>query len=147
VLSAVLLAPPATRAQDDAEALKTLHAKVMRAHLESNVELILEDDAVDYVVASRGEITRPTPDDRRERLGPYLRSIRFEQYEDLVPPIPSVSEDGTLGWVVVQIRARGVRRTESGSEEPIEYVSAWIEMYRKLDGRWRRVGNVSNFKE
>jgi hypothetical protein len=146
-LVAGVLVPASARAGSDAEVLKGLHAKVMRAHLESNVELILEDDATDYVVASRGEVTRPTPEDRRKRLGPYLRSIAFQEYRDLVEPVVSVSADGSLGWVVVQIQARGVRTGESGAKEPVEYVSAWIEMYRKEAGRWRRAGNVSNFKE
>jgi len=146
-VAAVFLVSGPALAETDVEALKRLHAKVMRAHLESNVELILEDDATEYVVASRGEIARPTPDDRRKRLGPYLRSIAFQEYRDLIEPVVSVSADGSLGWVVVQIQARGVRTTESGAKEPTAYVSAWIELYRKLDGRWHRVGNVSNFKE
>jgi len=29
---------------------------------------------------------------------------------------------------------------------PVEFVSAWIELYRKVDGRWMRTGNVSNFR-
>lgn len=29
---------------------------------------------------------------------------------------------------------------------PIQFVSAWIELYKKRDGRWLRTGNVSNFK-
>lgn len=144
---AVVVLGSSALAESDVEALRALHAKVMRAHVESNVELILEDDATEYVVAGRGEISRPTLQDRRNRLGPYLRSIAFQEYRDLVEPIVSVSADGTLGWVVVQIQARGVRTTESGAKEPAEYVSAWIELYQKQGGRWRRVGNVSNFKD
>jgi hypothetical protein len=58
-------------------------------------------------------------------------------------PIVSVSADGTLGWVVVQVRARGV---QGDAKEPLAFVSAWIELYEKRKGRWVRVGNVSNFK-
>jgi hypothetical protein len=58
----------------------------------------------------------------------------------------TVSRDGTLGWVVVQVEARGVQRTADGTREPIAFVSAWIEMYEKRGGRWFRVGNVSNFR-
>lgn len=144
---AAFLPPPAALAESDADVLKGLHAKVMQAHRESNVELILENDAQEYVVASRGEISRPTPADRRARLGPYLRRTVFQEYRDLVEPIVSVSSDGTLGWVVVQIQARGIQTSDAGAKEPIEFVSAWIELYRKRDGVWYRVGNVSNFKE
>jgi hypothetical protein len=35
--------------------------------------------------------------------------------------------------------------TAEGSQ-PLEFISAWIELYEKRDGRWWRIGNVSNFK-
>jgi hypothetical protein len=57
----------------------------------------------------------------------------------------TVSRDGTLGWVVVQVEAKGVQQTAGGTE-PIGFVCAWIELYEKRDGRWYRVGNVSNFR-
>jgi hypothetical protein len=132
-------------AAPDAKQLLALHEKVMRAHRESNVNLLLEDGAPASVVANRGEISRPSLEETRQRLGPYLSSTRFQEYRDLVPPIVTVSKDGTLGWVVVQIQARGVQ-TNDGRDEPLEFVSAWVELYQKRDGRWWRVGNVSNFK-
>ncbi len=118
----------------------------MRAHRESDVELLLEDEGADYVVANRGEITRPTLQQRRERLGPYLRATRFSEYRDLVEPVVGVSDDATSGWVVVQVFARGRQASAGGEELPIEFTSAWIELYEKRGGKWLRTGNVSNFK-
>ena len=83
---------------------------------------------------------------RRERLGPYLQQTRFSKYADKVPPIVKVSSDGSLGWVIVQVEARGEQTTSTGAVESLEFVSAWIELYEKRNGRWVRVGNVSNFK-
>lgn len=123
-----------------------LHDKVMRAHRDSNVELLLEDEASDYVVANRGEITRPTIQQRRQRLGSYLKASRFSEYKDLVEPVVFVSTDSTLGWVVVQVSARGTQLTDKGEAMPIDFVSAWIELYERRDGRWMRIGNISNFK-
>lgn len=124
-----------------------LHEKAIRAHQESNIELLLEDDANDYVVANRGEVTRPTRADRRGWLGPYLQQTKFQEYRDVAEPIVTVSADGTLGWVVAQVHARGVRTAPGKQEEAVEFTSAWIELYQKRDSRWYRVGNVSNFKE
>lgn len=126
--------------------LRGLHEKVMRAHRESNVEILLEDEAPDYVVVSRGEVTRPTIQQRRERLGAYLKASTFSEYRDLVEPVVSVAADSTLGWVVVQVSAKGTQRTNEGEAVPIEFVSAWIELYEKRGGRWLRTGNVSNFR-
>lgn len=141
-------APPlaATAPASDAETLRALHAKTIRAHKESNAALLVEDQASDMVIVNRGEVTRPTLDERRAGFGSYLGRTVFSEYRDLVEPIVEVSDDGTLGWVIVQVTARGVQSTEGGEKKPIEFVSAWIELYEKRDGRWYGVGNVSNFR-
>lgn len=132
--------------RSDNQQLLALHEEVMRAHRESDVELLLAAEEDDYVIANRGEITRPDRKSRREGLGPYLARTRFSMYSDKAPPIARVSADGSLGWVIVQVEARGEQTTPGGTVEPVEFVSAWIELYEKRNGRWVRVGNVSNFK-
>lgn len=136
--------PPST--SNDRTRLLALHAEVMNAHRLGNVELILRAESQDYVVANRGEISRPTVEQRRARLGPYLGSTRFDEYVDVAPPTVMVSRDGTLGWVIVQVRARGEQTVENGTKQPIAFESAWIELYEKRGNEWLRVGNVSNFK-
>jgi hypothetical protein len=118
----------------------------MQAHRQSDVDILLEDEAADYVVVSRGAVTRPTLDERRERLGSHLRSTTFQEYRDVADPQVTVSSDGTLGWVIVQVQAKGLQKSPGGGNEPLEFVSAWIELYEMRDGRWFRVGNASNFK-
>jgi hypothetical protein len=137
--------PPGSPDADRA-AILALHEKAMLAHREGNVELLLADEPDDYVIANRGAVTRPVREERRARLGPYLSSTKFEVYRDRIPPIVRVSDDGSLGWVIVEAEAKGTRRAEDGTESPVEFVSAWIELYEKRDGRWLRTGNVSNFK-
>lgn len=131
----------------DRARLLALHAEAMAAHRSGDVELLLKDEAQDYVVANRGEISHPTLEERRAFLGPYLRDTRFTEYVDVVPPIVRVSRDGTLGWVIVQVRARGEQVDAEGTRQPLEFESAWISLYEKRGKEWRRVGNVSNFKE
>lgn len=138
----VLTAAAAT----DEDLLRALHEKVLRAHRQADAEVLLEDEAADYVVANRGEVTRPTLDERRRRLRAYLGRTSFQEYRDVIEPVVTVSNDGTLAWVVVQVQARGTQMTETGHKEPVEFVSAWIELYQKKHGRWWRVGNVSNFR-
>ena len=130
----------------DEAVLRALHAKVIQAHRESNPGLLFEDVSEDFVQANRGVITSPTIDERRARFASYLGSTTFAEYRDLVEPVVKVSKDGTLGWVIVQVKARGVQTTDTGKKEPLEFVSAWIELYEKRDGRWISVGNLSNFK-
>lgn len=123
-----------------------LHEAALRAHLESDVDLLLEAESDQYVLVSRGEVSHPTLEERRAFFGPYLQQTRFHVYRDLVPPTVRVSEDGSLGWVVAQIEARGEQTTSEGTVRPLAFVSAWIELCERRNGRWVRVGNVSNFK-
>lgn len=132
-------------AEDEAQLL-LLHEEAMRAHRESNVDLILKAEEDDYVVSSRGEVSHPNREERRQFLGPYLESTRFSVYRDLIPPVVKVSADGSLGWVVVQVEAKGEQTQPDGTVAPLEFVSSWISLYEKRNGRWVGIGNVSNFK-
>ena len=126
--------------------LLALHEEVMQAHRESNADLLLRAEAPDSISANRGEITQPTLDARRARFEQYLGATRFAEYIDLVPPVVRVSQDGSLGWVIVQVRAAGVQTTQDGGSQPLAFESAWIELYERRGDSWYRVGNVSNFK-
>jgi hypothetical protein len=131
-------------AKSDAARLLALHEQAMEAHRKSDVEMLLQADGADFVLVSRGEVSRPSLDQRRQFLGPYLKSVKFSEYVDVVPPVVKVSADGTLGWVIVQVRAHGT--SANGDGRTLQFQSAWIELYEKQGGDWRRTGNVSNFK-
>lgn len=145
---AVLSCAPSTarRSSGDEDQLLVLHEEVLRAHRESNIDLLLEAEEDGYVVSSQGGVSHPDRDARRQMLGPYLKSTRFSAYRDQIPPVVKVSNDGSLGWVVAQVEARGEQTAPDGTVLPVEFVSSWIELYEKRGGRWLRVGNVSNFK-
>jgi len=98
VVAAIWLAQGALTAvaATDIDLLRALHEKVIRAHRQSDVELLLEDEAVDYVVANRGQVTHPTVDERRQRLRAYLNRTSFHEYRDVIDPVVTVSKDGTL---------------------------------------------------
>jgi hypothetical protein len=131
----------------DEEQLLALHRTVIEAHLKNDVEMLLKDDAEDgYVMSGRGSISRPSKQDVRKRLGSYLKVTQFEIYRDEVSPIVKVSNDGTLGWVISQVYVRGEQDTGGGEMARIEFESSWIELYEKRNGRWLRVGNVSNIR-
>ena len=126
--------------------LLALHAEGLRAHLESDIDLLLRPEEDDYTISSQGKVTHPDRNARRQGLGPYLEATRFSVYRDQIPPVVKVSKDGSLGWVIAQIEARGEQTEPDGTVAPLEFVSSWIELYEKRDGRWLRIGNVSNFK-
>lgn len=132
--------------ESETSRLLALHQTVLQAHLQGDIELLLQDEPDDYVIASRGTVSHPDKAARRQRLGAYLAATHFDTYRDETPPVVTVSADGTLGWVIVQVYAQGQQTAVAGTTTPLEFVSAWIELYEKRDGRWLRIGNVSNFK-
>jgi hypothetical protein len=148
-LTALAMAQPSVWPADspsDVDMLRALHDKTMRAHKDSDAALLVADQAADMIIVNRGAVTRPSLEERRASFGSYLGRTVFAEYRDLVEPIVKVSNDGSLGWVIVQVGARGVQAAEDGTKKPIEFVSAWVELYEKRDGRWYGVGNVSNFR-
>jgi hypothetical protein len=130
----------------DADRLLALHEEGLRAHRESSIDLLLSAEEDRYTISSNGRVSHPDRNARRQFLGPYLESTRFSVYRDQIPPVVQVSADGSLGWVIAQIEAKGEQTAPDGTVEPLEFVSSWIELYEKRGGQWLRIGNVSNFK-
>jgi hypothetical protein len=106
---------------------------------------LLAGQADDFILVNRGEISSPSMEQRREFLGPYLAATMFEFYHDALAPIVKISRDGSLGWVIAKVEARGTSATSDGSDVGIEFVAAWIELYERRGHEWIAIGNVSNF--
>lgn len=122
------------------------HKRIINAHLMRDVEGMLEGAAEDYVLVNRGEVIYPTIDERRQRFSHYFKVTVFSEYKDLIPPIIHISDDGTAAWLIAQVEVSGKQESPEG-DLPLQFVSAWIELYEKRDGEWVQTGNVSNFKE
>lgn len=65
---------------------------------------------------------------------------------DEIAPIVKGSRDGTLGWVICQVYVCGKQDSGEGETAEVEFGSSCIELYEKQDGRWLRVGNISNIR-
>ena len=148
LLVAMLLLGPAVLCASDQETdrqtLLRLHQEVLQAHRNNDLDTWMESETDDYVMVNRGSISTPDKAARRERLAPYLNSTTFAEYRDLVEPIVHLSEDGSLGWLIAQVRIVGTQKLPEGAPETFESTWAWIELYEKRHDKWLRIGNVSN---
>ncbi len=131
---------------DDQAIILGEHKRIIDAHLKRDVEGMLEGAAEDYVLVNRGEISYPTIDERRRRFSNYFSVTDFAEYKDLVQPIIHVSDDGTTAWLIAQVEVIGKQELPEG-DQSFRFISAWIELYEKRNGKWVQTGNVSNFKE
>lgn len=144
----VLLLPAVGQPADlatEQRALLAVHEAFKAAHLRSDPEAVLKRLSADYVRVARGEVSHPSAQDMAAEMRAYLGSVRFSEYRDLQPPVVKVSADGTLGWIVVRLRARGVRSLPDGGTRPVDFVCAWVALYEKRGGEWVAVGDASTF--
>ena len=131
----------------DEQRLLRQHRIAMDAHLLGDPGMMRGYFADEGVVVYQGEIIPAAAAENEAMMARIFGSRIHDSYDDLVRPRVEVSADGTLGWVVAQVGARGVMLDSNGVEAgPLEFTSAWISMFRKIDGDWKMVGNVSNFK-
>lgn len=132
--------------EKDREEILSIHDQVIQAHFDHAVRAWLDLESEEYISANRGEITYPTKEERAKIRQPYLQATEFTEYFDLIPPIVNISDDATLGWLIAQVQVKGIQTTADDETIPVEFISAWIELYKKVDGNWLCVGNVSNMK-
>ena len=119
----------------------------MDAHLEESTDGLDDHFGKEVVFVNSGKVETRTGAEALQGLGRIFSNRDYTVYDDLIRPQVKVSEDGTLGWVIVRITARGIRLDESGSPTgPLEFVCAWISTYEKQSGKWKMIGNVSNFE-
>lgn len=134
---------------DAAEASRTLrgmHEAVIAHHLSENVDAWMRMEAEMLIVGSRGVVRESGPEREAQRRA-YLAATTFHHYRDMAPPIVRVSDDCSLGWVIAQVEASGTQRGDDGVEAPIQFQASWIELYERVGGEWRMIGNVSNFAD
>lgn len=139
------------QSRPDLDALKSeireLHRQTIEAHFAKNINFFTKDLSAEFISVSNGEIRFPTREEINAQFSSYLKSTEFSKYEDLREPIIGISEDGSVGWSVVQVKVTGTRRLEDGSQRDLNFTCAWITLYQREGDRWIRTAEVSNFRE
>jgi hypothetical protein len=122
-------------------ALLELHARVRRAHFETDVEQLLADDADVRINVRDARVERRRREDSVRTFTEYFDGATYHEWDDIEPPIVSVSRDASLAWMIVSVR---VRRTKNGEELRFRY--AGIDTFEKRGGRWIKVAEVGTFQ-
>jgi len=122
-------------------ALLELHATVRRAHFDTDVNQLLANDAEEWINVRDAKIVRRRREDNVRMFTEYFDGATYHEWDDIEPPIVSVSNDASLAWMIVNVR---VRRMKNGEELRFRY--AGIETFEKRDGRWIKVVEVGTFE-
>jgi hypothetical protein len=118
-----------------------LHRKLLAAHCLGDADMIANLSAPEIMSASRGKLEQTTNEAMREQFTALFQSLDYTAYHDLVAPVIELAEDATLGWIGVNVEARGTAIETGG---PFSSQWAWIMMVRKIDDVWLHAGNASN---
>ena len=128
------------------EELLEHHNRSIKAHFEKNVEYLLHDLSQDFFAISNAEIMHPTAEEQRENFTDYLTHTSFSEYRDLVEPEIGFSDDSSLAWMNVKVKVSGTRVNDDGSTRPVNFICAWLTLYRREGDRWLRLGEVSTWR-
>lgn len=133
---------PTVDLERERAALLELHANIRRAHFETDVDALVAHDADEWINVREAAIIRRRKDEMVALFRDYFAGATYLEWDDVEPPIVSVSNDGSMGWMIIHVR---VRRTQEGREQRFTY--AGIETYEKRDGRWLKVVDAGTFEE
>jgi len=123
-----------------------LHQQAIEAHLNRDVDFFVHNISENYLSVSKGEIRKPSKDEIRSQFSNYLNNTTFVEYRDLQEPIIEFSDDGSVAWSIVRVKVAGIRTMNDGTERELDFICAWITLYRRQNDKWIRLGEVSSFK-
>ena len=129
--------------QADLQELLRLHKQHQTAHLTYNAELFIETFADNLPQIRNGEILTRSKAENLKRIKGYFSSYKFLEWEDIEPPIIKISKDGTLATKMVRKRVRGTYKNDEGEDIKDHTVYAWLEVWEKIDGKWKVVAVAS----
>ena len=127
-------------------ALLEVHKTDRRAHFETDVELLLKHSAEEFIYVGNGKISRSTRAEMKATFEDYFRNAKYDEWDDLEPPIVRISDDATMAWMIARTRVRRTQKVASGEVKERAFVYAGIMTYEKRQGKWVRIANVSTFE-
>lgn len=134
----------------DFEALRAeilaLHKRSIQAHWDKDIDYFTRDVADEYLSVSNAEIRTLTSEEIEAQFRSYLHNTTFTEYKDLREPLIGFSKDGSLAWMIAQIKVAGRRVMEDGAEWDLDFTCAYIMLYARKGERWIRLGDVSTFR-
>lgn len=136
----IFVVPPKVVAMTE---LSELLKQARIAHFTRNASLLVSTFAEDFTEIGNGKIRKPTREASLNRFQNYLNNSTFIEWDDITPPVISVSDDATMGYVWVHKKVRLLAKDVQGKEQEETEIFAWIETYRKIKGEWKLTAVVS----
>ncbi len=125
-------------------ALIRRHIQDRRAHFDRDIDTLLAGMAAEQINVRDGRVSRRSQAEAEDGFAVYFDLVtQFSHWDDIQPPIIQISQDGSMAWMVNQIRLH----YRSSNDEETDVTCAWLMVYEKQDGDWVAVANASTFKD
>jgi hypothetical protein len=126
----------------DKAAILHLYEASRRGHLEGDPARLLAQYGPRWDDLRGGTVVARTLDEELVRIASQLAGTRYLAWDDVTPPRIEVSSDGTMAWLLGEVRARAIQTQPDGSEREIAYRCAWLQVYARHDGQWAAILNA-----
>lgn len=123
-----------------------IHNDLIDAHFDKNIDYFIRDLSSDFISVSNGEILSPTVGEIKSQFENYLNNTTFAEYRYLREPIIGFSKDGSVAWSIVQAKVMGEQRMDDGTVRKLDFICAWMTLYKRHDKKWIKLAEASNFK-
>ncbi len=127
-------------------AIENLLAMERKAHFDRDIDLFMSEFADDMISLNKGEVFVATPQENKERIGNYFRSVKFIKWDDVKRPVIRFSDDGSLAYAIIQKEVIVSHPDNTGKTVFDTTHYAWTSIYRKQKGEWKVECNVSTNK-
>ncbi len=121
--------------------LLRMHYRDRAAHFNRDGASIYKDFADEFFTIDNGQINRGDREAGQRRMQAYFDASTFLEWDDLMPPVIRVSDDGSLAYMLVHKKVRLLNKN-NGGKEGIE-VFAWTTTLKRIDGKWKMTSVTS----
>jgi hypothetical protein len=146
VVSALRFVKPVSQdRRDEQRALLAVLEEGRRAHLETDVALLVKGIGDELFDISSGVIRRQTRSEVEALFARVFDGAVYDRWEDTEPPRIKWSADGTLAWVARRVSVSRSSVDADGKERQSSFVCAYSSTYVKQDGAWKMTSVTSTF--
>ena len=141
---AVSIAAPAICPATNARAeLLALHEATRQAHLRGDAAPIAAATADQLLLAENGALRTQSKAEVAQFFAGYFKRVRYRQWRDVSPPVVTISPDGEMAWMAVEVEAQ-YTRADKPAEGEKRFKSSWIATYKRDKCAWRMTGIASD---
>ena len=143
VIAASLAAQPICPATDLRAELIGVQETTRRAHLSGDARLLASTAADHLLLADNGAVRVQSQAEVAQFYEGYFKRVRYRQWRDVSPPRVTISPDGQMAWMAVEVEAQ-YSQTDKPAEGDKTFKSSWIATFQRKDCAWKMTGMASN---